>query len=335
MRMQSDDFYSKYEVLRKELKQTGVVTQMSQSMGPVTALNSGNAIQWKGKDPNDNESFGTLAVSAEHGRTVGWQFVAGQDFSGASTSDSSGMVINEAAAKYMGWKDPIGQSITWTWWENNRPPLHYHILGVIKDMVMESPYESVKPTVFYLKGHNGRVNWINIRIDPDIAAGEALSTIKSVFKKVIPSVPFEYKFVHQEYAAKFAAEERIGHLAAFFASLAIFISCLGLFGLASFMAEARTKEIGVRKVLGASVLNLWSLLSKDFVGLVVIAFFMASPIAYYFLSKWLQQYTYRTELSWWIFAGAGISALLITLLTVSFQSIKVALMNPVKSLRTE
>jgi ABC-type antimicrobial peptide transport system permease subunit len=245
------------------------------------------------------------------------------------------MVINEAAAKYMGWKDPIGQSITWTWWENNRPPLHYHILGVIKDMVMESPYEPVKPTVFYLKGHNGRANWITIRMDPDIAAGEALPKVKAVFKKVIPSAPFEYKFVDQEYAAKFATEERIGSLAGVFASLAIFISCLGLFGLASFMAEQRTKEIGVRKVLGASVFNLWRLLSKDFVLLVIIALTIATPTAWCFLNGWLQKYTYRTDISWWIFALAGGGALLITLLTVSYQAIKAALLNPVHSLRSE
>jgi len=168
-----------------------------------------------------------------------------------------------------------------------------------------------------------------------ISAGEALSKIETVFKKFNPAQPFDYQFVDEAYAKKFDNEERIGKLATFFAILAIFISCLGIFGLASFIAEQRTKEIGIRKVLGASVTNLWQMLSKDFVILVVISCVIAAPIAYYFLEEWLQKYTYRTEISWWIFVVAGVGALLITLLTVSFQAIKAALMNPVKSLRSE
>jgi len=202
-------------------------------------------------------------------------------------------------------------------------------------MVMESPYEPVEPTMFFIKPLNGGVSCINIRVKPGVTMNTALPRIEAVFKKNIPSVPFEYKFADKEYAQKFATEERTGKLAGFFAVLAIFISCLGLFGMASFMAEQRTKEIGVRKVLGASVFNLWSLLSGQFVLLVVISFFIAAPIAFYFMNNWLQNYQYRTELSWWIFAAAGSASLLITLLTVSFQSIKAAIANPVKSLRTE
>ncbi len=245
------------------------------------------------------------------------------------------MVINEAAATYMGLANPVGELVTWNWWKNDKSPIQYRILGVIKDMVMESPYEPIEPTVFYIKGHNGSVSWINIKINPGVAASDALPRIEAVFKKLIPSAPFDYSFVDQEYAAKFAAEERIGTLAGFFASLAILISCLGLFGLASFTAEQRTKEIGIRKVLGASVANLWQMLSKDFVILVIIACLIAIPIAYYFMGSWLQHYPYRTELSWWIFAVAIVGALVITLLTVSFQAIKAALMNPVRSLRSE
>ena len=152
---------------------------------------------------------------------------------------------------------------------------------------------------------------------------------------MIPSAPFDYKFANDEYAKKFAAEERIAKLASFFAVLAILISCLGLFGLASFVAEQRIKEIGIRKVLGASVADLWRMLSKDFVLLVIISCFIAVPVAWYFLHGWLEKYEYRTEMAWWIFGLAGAGALIITLLTVSFQSIKAALSNPVKSLRTE
>lgn len=168
-----------------------------------------------------------------------------------------------------------------------------------------------------------------------MSPSESLEKIGAVFKKYNPAVPFEYKFVDDEYAGKFGQEERISKLASFFAILAVFISCLGLFGLASFVAEQRTKEIGVRKVLGASVSSLWQLLSKDFVLLVLISLVIASPITYYLLSEWLENYSYRTDIPWWVFAVTGAGALVITLLTVSFQAIKAALINPVKSLRTE
>jgi len=332
--MRSDDFYGKYDLLRSELFNTGVVSNMSESMGMLTELVSGNdGFDWKGRNPNKNESFGTLAVTHEHGETIGWKFIAGRDFSRKFISDSSGVVINEAAEKYLELKNPVGEVITWKWKDNK--PVPYTILGVIKNMVMESPYEPVEPTMFFIKPLNGGVSCINIRVKPGVTMNTALPRIEAVFKKNIPSVPFEYKFADKEYAQKFATEERTGKLAGFFAVLAIFISCLGLFGMASFMTEQRTKEIGVRKVLGASVFNLWSLLSRQFVLLVVFSFFIAAPIAFYFMNNWLQNYQYRTELSWWIFAAAGSASLLITLLTVSFQSIKAAVANPVKSLRTE
>ena len=198
---------------------------------------------------------------------------------------------------------------------------------------MQSPYEPVQPTVFLVNP-----DWVGIiivRIKPTLAMHDALAKIETVFKKYNPGAPFDYKFADDEYAQKFSNEERIGNLSTFFAVLAIFISCLGLFGLASFVAEQRTKEIGIRKVLGASVFNVWKLLSKDFVVLVIISCFIAVPIARYYLYHWLQKYEYHTEISWWVFAIACIGASVITLLTVSFQAIKAAIANPVKSLRTE
>jgi ABC-type antimicrobial peptide transport system permease subunit len=189
--------------------------------------------------------------------------------------------------------------------------------------------------MYFIKAPNGRVNWINLRINPAVSISSALPKIAAAFKKVMPSAPFDYKFADDEYGLKFKTEVQTGKLAGFFAILAIFISCLGLFGLASFVAEQRTKEIGIRKVLGASVVNVWRLLSGDFVLLVIISCLVATPIAYYYLAEWLQKFQYRTEASWWIFAAAGAGALFITLLTVSFQAIKAALMNPVRSLRTE
>jgi putative ABC transport system permease protein len=331
----STDFYGKYDILRNELKNTGAVEEVSESMGPVTEVVSGNGgFDWKDKNPEKDESFVTLAVSHEHGKTVGWQFVAGRDFSRDYASDSSGLIINEAAAKYMGLQDPVGEPVNWTWWRT-KEKRNYKILGVIKDMVMDSPYKKIEPTIYFIKGFNGVPDWINIRMNSKMSANVVLPKIESVFKKVIPSAPFEYKFVDEEYALKFSAEERIGKLAFIFSVLAIFISCMGLLGLASFTAEQRTKEIGIRKVVGASLLNLWKLLSTEFVVLSILSSIFATPIAYYFLNNWLQHYTYRTEISLWIFVQAGVGALLLTLATVSFQAIKAAMMNPVRSLRSE
>ena len=331
LQMTSPDFYGKYDVLRSELKNTGVVAEVAESASPVTGIWSGNGgFDWKGKDPKLEANFGTLSVTHEYGKTIGWQFTDGRDFSREFASDSSGFVINEAAAKLMELENPVGEMVTWKneWFKSGS----YKIIGVVKDMVMESPYKAAYPTVFFLQGY---MNWIFIKINPAASAGEALSKIEAVFKKLIPSAPFDYKFANDEYAKKFAAEERIAKLASFFAVLAILISCLGLFGLASFVAEQRIKEIGIRKVLGASVADLWRMLSKDFVLLVIISCFIAVPVAWYFLHGWLEKYEYRTEMAWWIFGLAGAGALIITLLTVSFQSIKAALSNPVKSLRTE
>jgi len=330
--MQSIDYQGKEDVLRNELKSTGTVTEVAESESPVTGISSSNGgFTWKGMAPGTEENFGTLTVTAEYGKTIGWQFKNGRDFYTGSTADSSGFVINEAAAKYMGLKNPLGETIHWkSKW--NHVDKDYRIIGVIKDMIMESPYNAIKPTVFRLGGNH---NWIFIRINPKVSVNSALPKIAEVFKKIVPSVPFTYSFADEDYAKKFTAEEQIGKLTRFFSALAIFISCLGLFGMAMFMAEQRTKEIGVRKVLGATVFTLWRLLSKDFVALVIISLIIAAPMAWYFMSKWLQSYQYRTPISWWVFAMTGISALLITLLTVSYQSIKAAVANPVKSLRSE
>jgi putative ABC transport system permease protein len=335
MRMSTGDFYGKYDLFRNELLATGVVANFAESMGKPTELASENGgFDWVGRDVKKDQNYGTLAVSPDYGKTIGWQFVRGRDFSRAFASDSSGMVINETAAREMGLEDPIGTDITWTWWVD-RKVLRYKVIGVVRDMVMESPYGDSRPVVFYLKGHNGDLSTIDIRIKPGVAMSHALPKIEAVMKKLVPKAPFDYQFADEHYAAKFASEERMSKLAGFFAVLAIFISSLGLFGLASFTAEQRAKEVGIRKVLGASVLNVWGLLSKEFVVLLMISLLIAIPVAYYTMSQWLEGYTYRTEPSMWIFGLSGLGALLITLVTVSFQAIRAALANPVRSLRTE
>jgi putative ABC transport system permease protein len=325
------DFKGKSDMLKTALIKTGVVVEIAESSSRLTDINAMNGgFNWRGKDPNFQTNFGTLGVSHDYGKTIGWQFVEGRDFSKEFATDSAGFVLNESAVKEMGLGNPVGEIINWdTEFYDGE---NFKVIGVVKDMVMKSPFEPIKPTIFFLQGYK---HWIFVKINPAISAKEALPKIEAVFKKIVPSAPFDYRFADDEYAKKFAAEERIGKLSSVFAALAILVSCLGIFGLASFVAEQRTKEIGVRKVLGASVFSVWRLLSKEFVGLVLIACLIATPIAYYYLNGWLQQYEYRTKISWWIFAAAGFSAVLITLLTVSFQSVKAALANPVNSLKSE
>ncbi len=321
---------SQYNRLRAELLATGAVVDMATSSSPSTNLSSNNGgFSWPGKDPSLHDNFGTVAVTHDFGRTVGWQFIEGRDFSRQFSTDSSGMVINESALKYMGFKKPseiIGQTVKW-----GETP--FKVVGVIRDMVMGSPFSPVRQTVFMV--NYGWANVISVKLKPGLPLTESLAKIAAVFREVNPGSPFDYKFTDQEYALKFAAEERIATLATVFAALAIFISCLGLFGLASFTAEQRTKEIGVRKVLGASISNLWALLSREFVLLVIISFLISTPTAWYFLNNWLQKYEYRTDIPWWIFAAAGGGALFVTLATVSYQAIRAALLDPVKSLRSE
>jgi ABC-type antimicrobial peptide transport system permease subunit len=232
----------------------------------------------------------------------------------------------------MGLKNPVGQKLVDVD-EFGTPKWTKKIIGVVKDIVMESPYEPVKQTLFYL--NKNASSQLHIKINPAVSASATLPKIEATLKKVVPSAMFEYKFVDEEYARKFSQEERIGKLSGIFSILAIFISCLGLFGLASFVAEQRTKEIGIRKVVGATVFDLWKLLSKNFVILVIISCVIAIPVAWYYMHSWLQKYEYRTDISWYVFAAAIGGALLITLLTVSFQAIKAGIANPVKSLRTE
>ena len=325
--MNTPDLTGHYDALRNDLLGTGKVENMSESSGPVTGIWSNNiGFSWAGKDPNSLPLFATVAVTQDYGPTLHWQIKEGRDFSRSFLTDSSAMIMNEAAVKLVGIKNVIGMTIKW----DTTP---HHVVGVIKDMVMQSPYEPVRPTFFFM--NPGWANVITIRLKPSATVQEGLAKIEKVFRKYNPAAPFEYKFTDEEYARKFEDEKRIGNLSTFFAILAVFISCLGLFGLASFVAEQRTKEIGVRKVLGASIFNLWQMLSKDFVNLVIISCAIAIPLAWYFLHQWLQKYTYRTSISWWIFVLAGMGAMVITLLTVSFQAIKAAMMNPVTSLRTE
>lgn len=326
--MNNEDIKKQFDMLQHDLLATGVVTSIAASSSPSTEVqNSMLGYDWEGRNPNSIPVIGTLFVSQEFGKTIGWTVTDGRDFSKDFPADSGAFILNETAVKFMGLKNPVGKNIRWHGKENP-------IIGVVNDMVMQSPYMPVEP-VFFTLSPNQRIHVVTIRIGSSVPVRDALNKMSHVFKKYNPGTPFDYQFTDDSYSRKFLGEEQIGHLATVFSIFAILISCLGLFGLASFVAEQRTKEIGVRKVLGASVINIWQLLSKEFVILIAISLCVAVPVSFYCMNKWLQNYAYRTTLNWWMFAATGAGALFITLLTVSYQAIKAAVANPVKSLRAE
>jgi ABC-type antimicrobial peptide transport system permease subunit len=313
------------DVIKNELLQKGVIENLALSSQSPAHFGNNNGIDWKGKDPALVVFFRNVGVTPDFGKTIGWSVKKGRDFSVDLPGDSAAVIINENAVKIMGFEDPLGEIIKYRGKE-------YTIIGVTEDMLTQSPYDPSQPTFFIT---DDWVGLIVMRLNATMPVREALAEIESVFKKYNPESPFDFSFVDQDFARKYSSEERIGNLAGLFAILAVFISCLGLFGLASFVAEQRTKEIGIRKVLGATVASLWKMLSKDFVVLTVISCCISIPLTLAFMRNWLMQYQYRTTLSWEVFATAALGAVALTLLTVSFQAVKAALMNPVKSLRTE
>ncbi|PTM03683.1 MAG: ABC transporter permease [Bacteroidetes bacterium] len=331
----SNEFIGKAEVMRTQFIASGGALEMATTSSPTTNVWSNRSgYTWDGKPEGFQEDLAYTDVSYEFVETLGAKIIEGRGFSRDFATDSLGVILNETAVAYMGIKDPIGKYMrdSDSDIENQNPPLK--IIGIIDDIIMQSPYSPVKQSM-YVFDNGGNVSFYNLRLNPEKSTSENLELIESVFKKNFPNTPFDFQFIDDEYGAKFRSEERVASLASVFTALAIFISCLGLFGLASFVAEQRTKEIGVRKVLGASISQLWLLLSKDFITLVVIALLIASPLAYYFMGQWLQKFSYRTSVGWDVFAIACFGALIITLITVSFQAIKAATSNPVKSLRTE
>ena len=329
----SQDFSGKTELMRTEFLGSGAVLEMSTSSSPTTQIWSNRSgFTWEGKPEGFQEDLAWTEVSPEYAKSLGLKIVEGRDFSRDFATDSLGVLINETAKKYLGMKNPIGQLLKDDSDEDPNPPLK--IIGVVEDMIAQSPYEPVKQAMYvYDRSDNG--SYYNLRLNPKQSASQNLVIVERVFKEHFADVPFEYQFVDDQYGEKFASEERIGTLSGIFTALAILISCLGLFGLTSFVAEQRTKEIGVRKVLGATVFNVWNMLSKDFLKLIIISCFIAIPIAYYVMNGWLQEYPYRVVLQWWIFALAMFGAMGVTVLTVSFQAIKAAKQNPIKSLRME
>ncbi|HTR30779.1 MAG TPA: ABC transporter permease [Puia sp.] len=327
----TDTLRQHYDALRNELLASGVISNVAQSSLPTTGFLNGNPAKWKGQTEDQKMiMFNNVNVSPEFGPTVGWKVLQGRDLSRDYPTDSSAALLNAAAVRAMGIDDPVGRQIEFA--PFGEPLKTYHIVGVVGDMLANSPYEAIGPAIFL---GDGWLAEMTIRIRPGISAHTALAAMEKIFKKFNPASPFIYRFNDEDYAQKFAAESQIGSLGAVFAGLAIFISCLGLFGLASFMAEQRTREVGVRKVLGAGVFDVWVLLSMDFLKLVLLSLVISMPLVFYGMHRWLGSYPIHAPLSWWIFASAGAGILAITLLTVSYQSLKAAFMNPVHSLRVE
>jgi ABC-type antimicrobial peptide transport system permease subunit len=317
-----------FDVIRNDLKNAGAIEEMTASNSPMTGVwNTNGGFDWEGKDPNFAVDFPNNSVTYDFGKTIHWNIKEGRDFSRDFATDSAAFIINESAAKFLDFKNPIGKILKW----NNKP---YTIIAIIKDIMQESPFYPVRPTLYHIEPFDNLYNVI-VRLNPQKNAASSLKIVEKEIRKYTPDVPFDYQFVDESFGDKFKAEQRIGKLSFYFSILAIFISCLGLFGMASFVAEQRTKEIGIRKVLGASVANVWRLLSTEFVALVLLSCLIAAPIAWYYLKGWLINYDYRIEISWVVFLLASVIAVLITLVTVSFQAIKAALANPVKSLRSE
>ncbi|MDB5131017.1 MAG: macB 22 [Mucilaginibacter sp.] len=321
------DLPTKYGTLRDEaLRQPGIqaITRISQT--PTDIQNGTGDVMWTGKDPNNSTKFTQTSVGYNFIKTMKLKMLAGRDYSKDFSTDSAGYVINETALKIIGYQNPIGQSLTF-WGKKGT------IIGVVKDFHFTSLHDPIQPLVIRF-GEKEQYGAAVIRTQAGHTK-QVLGSLETIWKELNPSFPFNYTFADEEYQKLYQNEQVIGKLSNVFAFLAVFISCLGLLGLAMFTTEQRVKEIGIRKVLGASVASLFASLSKEFMILVILALLIASPIAYLAMNKWLQGYYYRTELSWWIFALSAFIALLITLITISFQTLKASMINPVKSLRSE
>jgi len=321
-----------FDVIQRELLASPHIRQVTASDEKITRAytSNGGDFDWKNKDPQLKPEFSTIRATLGFGNMIDWTVLEGRDFSADFPSDSLAFVVNETAVKYMNLESPVGEYVRWG--DNGT----YKIIGVVKDMVTRSPFDPEEPSLYIL--HNGRyLNYVNVKIASDDASTieGALASMKQTFQKHDPNNIFAYSFMDDEYEQRFSTINRVAKLALWFSLVAIFISCLGVLGLSTYMAIQRKKEIGIRKVLGASIRTIWQMLSKQFVLLVVTSLLIALPLGYYFSSQWLMEYSYRIQVNFWIFFMVGGIVLGITLLTVSYQSIKSAMSNPVDSLRTE
>ncbi|MGB8703691.1 MAG: FtsX-like permease family protein, partial [Gillisia sp.] len=324
----TQEINSSYDALKNDLLSSGAIESLTRTSSPITDIwNYSPAPDWPGKPENTNMLVSALRVGKDFTQTLGIKVTEGHDFTGKPI-DSSSVMINKAAAALMNMKDPVGTEVTYG--PNARK---YTIIGITENVVMSSPFKPVDPMVIFPE--DGRGSFITLRLKRNIRPQQGIAVLQKVFQNYDPSAPFDYQFVDKEFGKKFASEELISSLTNIFAGLAIFICCLGLAGLASFTIEFRMKEIGIRKVLGASIQQVLLLISRDFIKLVGIAFIIAVPLTWYLLNNWLQKYEYRIEISLWMFAVVGVFLLLLTLIVVSANIMKAAIRNPIKSLRSE
>ncbi len=321
----NDEIEEHFSVIREALLKTDVVKSVTKSNSPITSIFSNNEVKWAGM-PEGRVSFSTIATEYDYLETMGITPLKGRDFSRDFKSDTAGVVVNQAAVDLMGLTEPLGAKLMF----NNR---ELEIIGVVPNIVMASPFQPVEAMSIIFDP-----TWsstITLRLNPTEDYKGALDKIEQVFKQYNPNFPFEFRFVDKDFEKKFSDINLISRLATLFAGLAILITCLGLFGLAAYTAEQRTKEVGIRKVMGASVSSLIFLISKDFSRLVIFAFVISAPVAWWFLNNFLQRYAYRIEITWWVLLAVGIFALLLALIIVSTQALKAAVSNPTKSLRSE
>jgi putative ABC transport system permease protein len=321
------DLPKKYSLFKEQaLTMPGISKVTRITNAPTLIQNSTGGVSWEGKDPTSMLQFTQAAVGYDFANTMQVEMVSGRDFSRHFATDSTGYIVNETALKIFNYKDAIGMPLTF--WQKKGT-----IVGVIKDFHFNSLHSAINPLVLRL-GEDIEWGTALVRTEPG-KTGEALASLEKICKELNPQFPFTYEFSDDEYQKMYISEQIVSKLSNVFAFLGIFISCLGLLGLAMFTAEQRTKEIGIRKVLGASVVSLFGLLSKELLFLVTISLVIASPLAWITMDNWLKDYAYHIEIAWWIFAVAGVLAIVIALLTVSLQTVKALLANPVKSLRTE
>ncbi len=323
----TEELHKHIDVIRKNLIENESIIEAAESVAQSTDMwGTTSRIDWNGKDPEMPIDFAQFAGSYEYGKTIQWEVIRGRDFSRDFPADTASVILNEAAAKYLQKEDVVGEIL-----RSAGKPLT--IIGVVRNVVFGNPYEKVRPSVYYLS--KDAQYYLSFRLNPKKPAAESIEKIEEAVKPYMTDTPFSYQFMDQSQAQKFGNEERVSTLASTFATLAIFISCLGIFGLSSFVAEQRTKEIGLRKVLGASLPQLWILMSKDFVVLVMISCLLAVPLAWMILQSWLEGYEYRVAIPWWIFVLASAGTLIITVVTVSWHMMKAATLNPATTLKVE
>jgi hypothetical protein len=320
------DAQARYDAFVQELlQQPGIAGVTSSTQNALTVGQSTTDPTWDGKDPESELLFHIISANYDYIETMKMEMVSGRTFSKAFATDSTNFIINEQTAEAMGFDDPVGQRLSF-WGEEGE------VIGVVRDFHFSTLYSPIEPLIIRLSP--GDTETLFVRTRPGMTT-EALASLEGVHRSFNPAYPFEYRFLDEEFEEMYSNETTIGNLANTFAFLAVFIACLGLFGLASFTAERRTKEIGIRKVLGASVSNLMLLISRDFILLVLVAFLLAAPVAYYAMNQWLGEFAYRIEMGAWVFVLSGVTAVVIAWATVSYQSFRAAVSDPVKALRTE